>query len=264
MNHVLPARQEIEPAAAAPAVALAARESSLTFALPQATSRLRGFLFLFVVWVILRNTWLCEDAFITFRVVDNFVHGLGLRWNPLERVQTYTHPLWMLCVSVLYFPTRDIYFAGMALSLACSASARVVLLFRGLKSLPQCPLAAALIASSKAFVDFSTSGLENPLSHLLLVLFFIEYLKAPEERSFRKLVWFAGLAITNRMDLVWLVLPALVQATRAQGCGACVIGGVGRPHALCRVGGFLDPLLRLSLSELGLRQADAERALDRS
>jgi arabinofuranosyltransferase len=217
MSHALPARQEVEQAAAEPSLSLATRESSHAFTLPQATSRLRGFLFLFIVWVILKNTWLCEDAFITYRVVDNFVHGLGLRWNPLERVQTFTHPLWMLCVSLLYFPTRDIYFAGAALSLACSALALWLLLFRGLKSLPQCLLAAALMASSKAFVDFSTSGLENPLSHLLLVLFFIEYLKQPADRSLEKLAWFAGLALTNRMDLMWLLVPALVQLTRQHG-----------------------------------------------
>lgn len=182
-----------------------------------ATARLRGFLFLFVLWLILKNTWLCEDAFITYRVADNFIHGLGLRWNPLERVQVYTHPLWMLCVSAVYFITRDIYFAPTALSLLCSGAAIWVLLFKGLKSLPQSVLAVALIASSKAFVDFSTSGLENPLSHLLLVLFFVEYLKDEDERSFPKLVWLAGLGISNRMDLVWLFLPALARLAVTRG-----------------------------------------------
>jgi arabinofuranosyltransferase len=217
MSHALRAPREIDEIPPEPPGALATREHSLPFALPQASSRLRGFLFLFVLWVILKNTWLCEDAFITFRVVDNFVSGLGLRWNPLERVQTFTHPLWMLCVSVLYFPTRDIYFAGTALSLVCSATVLWLLLFKGLRSLPQCLLATALAASSKAFVDFSTSGLENPLSNLLLVLFFIEYLSPTEERSFTKLVWFAGLAITNRMDLIWLLFPALVHLTLSHG-----------------------------------------------
>jgi arabinofuranosyltransferase len=28
---------------------------------------------------------------------------------------------------------------------------------------------------SKAYIDYSTSGLENPLTHLLIVLFFIVY-----------------------------------------------------------------------------------------
>ena len=30
----------------------------------------------------------------------------------------------------------------------------------------------AVLLSSKAFIDYSTSGLENPLTHLLLLVFF--------------------------------------------------------------------------------------------
>jgi arabinofuranosyltransferase len=48
-------------------------------------------------------------------------------------------------------------------------------------------------------------------------LFFIEYLKPADERSFKKLVWFAGLAITNRMDLMWILLPAMIHVTSAHG-----------------------------------------------
>jgi len=29
--------------------------------------------------VLLRTAWLSDDAFITFRVIDNFVNGYGLR-----------------------------------------------------------------------------------------------------------------------------------------------------------------------------------------
>jgi hypothetical protein len=27
------------------------------------------------------RAWVGEDAFITFRTIDQFVHGAGLRWN---------------------------------------------------------------------------------------------------------------------------------------------------------------------------------------
>jgi DNA-binding MarR family transcriptional regulator len=46
--------------------------------------------------VVVRTAWVADDAFITFRTVHNALDGYGLRWNPAERVQTYTHPLWML------------------------------------------------------------------------------------------------------------------------------------------------------------------------
>ena len=41
-----------------------------------------------------------DDAHMTFRSVWNFVHGYGLTYNPDERVQAYTHPLWMFAISV--------------------------------------------------------------------------------------------------------------------------------------------------------------------
>jgi arabinofuranosyltransferase len=191
------------------------RSGSLVHALQ--ANKLPTFLFFFYMWVLLKNSWLAEDAFITFRVSDNFIHGLGLRWNVAERVQVYTHPLWMLLVSAIYFVSRDIYFAANAACIACSGVAAWLLLFRGMRSPLHCFIAAVLLTFSKAFVDFSSSGLENPLSHLLLVLFFLEYLKPDGVRRFGKMVWFAGLAITNRMDLVWLFVPAMAHLTWLHG-----------------------------------------------
>ena len=43
--------------------------------------------------LLVRTAWMCDDAFITLRTVDNFVQGYGLVWNVGERVQVYTHPL---------------------------------------------------------------------------------------------------------------------------------------------------------------------------
>ncbi|MDP7573157.1 MAG: hypothetical protein QF391_16270, partial [Myxococcota bacterium] len=48
-----------------------------------------------VLSVVIAQAWVSDDAFITFRVIDNFVHGYGLRWNVDERVEVYTHPLWL-------------------------------------------------------------------------------------------------------------------------------------------------------------------------
>jgi len=68
----------------------------------------------------------------------------GLRWNIAERVQAYTHPLWLFAVS----------------------AARL-----------------AVLVSSRAFTDYSTSGLENPLTHLLLASFFVVYFgRSPSRR----------------------------------------------------------------------------------
>jgi arabinofuranosyltransferase len=175
--------------------------------------RLKCLLWLFYVVILLRNAWLCEDAFITYRVADNWTNGYGMRWNTVERVQVYTHPLWMILVAALHYVAGDVYFAAMVLSLVCSGVAVWLLLSRAMTSTAQRVVAIALVTFSKAFVDFSTSGLENPLSHLLLVLFFLEYLRPDGRRSFRRMIRWTGLLLVTRMDLVWLLLPALAHVS---------------------------------------------------
>lgn len=172
-------------------------------------------LLLFTVYLaeVLRNAWLADDAFITLRTVDNFVHGLGLTYNVQERVQTYTHPLWMGLVALFYSLSREVYFTVLALSLACSAAAVSVLVFR----LSATPLhgifALVALLTSSAFVDFSTSGLENPLTHLLLGIFACLYARgARDARSLALLAATAGLGILNRMDTALLFLPGLLYA----------------------------------------------------
>jgi arabinofuranosyltransferase len=64
---------------------------------------------------------------------------------------------------------------------------------------------------SKAFIDYSTSGLENPLTHLLIVVFFILYFKDEEgDKKLFNLSLIASLAVLNRMDIILIFLPALL------------------------------------------------------
>ena len=69
---------------------------------------------------------------------------------------------------------------------------------------------------SKAFVDFSTSGLENPATHLFIILFVILYFKADFPCSRSRLFilsLLAGLAALNRIDSLLIFLPALIYIT---------------------------------------------------
>ena len=47
------------------------------------------FLYLIVVFI---TAWLSDDAYITFRTIDNFIDGYGLTWNIGERVQASLIP----------------------------------------------------------------------------------------------------------------------------------------------------------------------------
>jgi arabinofuranosyltransferase len=168
-----------------------------------------------VLVVLVRTAWLCDDAYITLRTVDNLVNGFGLRWNVVERVQTFTHPAWLFLLVPFYFITHEAYFTVLALQTALTLLT-VILFCRSLASSSSAAvLGVAAFVSSKAFVDFSTSGLENPLVHILIVLFVIEGRRdsARRARPLQLGLVSAGLVLC-RLDLAALVAPFIVSALR--------------------------------------------------
>lgn len=125
-------------------------------------SIIAGSLAIFLI-IIAKNAWLSDDSYITFRTVDNFVHGYGLTWNIDERVQTYTHPLWMFLISAVYFCTHEIYYSVLLLSLTISFVALGIFAVYIAGSFPMAVAGIVMLAASKSYVDYSTSGLENSL-----------------------------------------------------------------------------------------------------
>src|SRR5574338_175448 len=45
---------------------------------------------------------LFDDAMVSMRYAKNFADGHGLVWNPGERVEGYTNPLWTLYMGLLH------------------------------------------------------------------------------------------------------------------------------------------------------------------
>lgn len=178
------------------------------------TKRLvRAALLVLFTYVFLANAWLGDDAHITFRSVWNFVHGYGLTFNPDERVQASTHPLWMLVIVAAHFVTREFYFTVTVLSWAFCVAAGAILVYR-LGTLRSAALLVVWLLSSKAFVDYTSSGLEYPLSYLLLVLFYVRYLDRPvdapdDQRELRWFVLLATLGFMTRPDAVLLYVVPL-------------------------------------------------------
>lgn len=160
--------------------------------------------------VAVRTAWLGDDAYITLRSVENWVSGNGLRWNPDDRVQTYTHPLWMLVLSFGRLLSGEVYFTTLTISMCLSMVAVLWLLLR-------CATTGAAVATgtmllcSRAFVDYMTSGLETPLTFVLLVALVATVTgnRAPATR-YSRAVLIATLLATNRMDLALLCLPAVL------------------------------------------------------
>ena len=173
-----------------------------------------------VVLVVLSNAWVCDDAYITFRVADNVLAGHGPRWNVDERVQAYSNPLWLAAFTPLYALLGDAWSAALLLGVGCTAT--TLWLSRSLA-----PGTAAYVAlcagaaGSKAFVDYATSGLENPLAALLLVVFALrlralvvdagdDTTPAVTIRQVALLSLVAAALMINRLDAALLVAPALL------------------------------------------------------
>jgi hypothetical protein len=48
---------------------------------------------------VIRLSWVCDDAFISFRYARNLVNGLGLVFNAGEHVEGYTNFLWTIIIA---------------------------------------------------------------------------------------------------------------------------------------------------------------------
>jgi arabinofuranosyltransferase len=159
---------------------------------------------------MVRTAWVADDAFLTMRTVDNFVNGYGLRWNILERVQIYTHPLWMFLLSGFYYFIRDPFIVFYGLTLLLSL---VTIYLFGVKfatSPAKAVLGFSILIFSKAFIDYSTSGLENPLTHLLILIFLYIFLEKDHDlKTGFWLFFIASLVAFNRMDTFLILIPAL-------------------------------------------------------
>ena len=109
--------------------------------------------FLVIMAAIVKCAWICDDSFITMRSVDNLLHGRGLTWNPGERVQVFTHPLWLLVLTVADLLSPSAFFdstadrvtdalllGGVAWYLASTNPGRIAIL-------PMAVLAASMLIS---------------------------------------------------------------------------------------------------------------------
>lgn len=178
-----------------------------------------GLIVLLFGFILIRNAWVSDDAYITFRTIENFLAGYGIGYNPFVRVQAYTHPLWMFLLSILYFvqfkvlglgSNAGLYFLAVILSIVLSCmTAYIMLTSRAVNERLEVKIFLGIaILFSKAFIDYSTSGLENPLTHILLIVFLWRFLN--KKGSFFELVLISSLLALNRLDAILFALPVLI------------------------------------------------------
>lgn len=160
--------------------------------------------------VVARTAWLSDAAYLDLRTADNLTNGYGLRWDVNERVQVTDHPLWTLFVGSFYYFTQEHYYSTVLVSITLSFITILIFAFGIAESPVTAVVGLSILTLSKAFVDYSTSGQETPLSHLLLVCFLFLLLRQEQSSgSLLTLSLVASLIMLTRLDLGLLILPLL-------------------------------------------------------
>jgi phage terminase large subunit-like protein len=156
-----------------------------------------------------RGAWVCDDIFITFRYVDQLLAGRGVVFNPGERVEGYTHFLWLIVLAALRRLGLDPAMLARYLPIAAFAAVLAVLLWRALRSgrgWLALPIAAWGFALHKDAQVFASSGLETSFFTLCVLC---GLLAVTAERSRIELAaWFYALATLLRPEGLLYAVPA--------------------------------------------------------
>ncbi len=169
-----------------------------------------GLVFLFVV---LKNAWACDDSYIVFRSIEQLFAGHGPVWNPHERVQAFTSPLWFWLLSIPRMVSHDVYLNALCLSVVFIVLMLVVMR-RAFRNDVKLVGAVLALLCCNGFMDFTTSGLENALAYFLIAFYFYHYIALfKDDRVLpTRLALAFGLALVTRHDLLLLFLPSFAYA----------------------------------------------------
>jgi len=184
----------------------------------------------------LRLSWLSDDSLITLRHILNITHGWSFGFNATENVQGYTHPLWMLAWTGLGQITQSWTISIVVFGLTLSAISLLMILHLTNKWWLMV-LAVVTALSSNAIVEYSTSGLENPLSSILAILILVlTFRNDHRPQSHFAIGMLVALLLLTRLDLLVLaIVPVLFWLNSTRPMSAMKLG--------CLLAGCLPPLL---------------------
>jgi hypothetical protein len=119
-----------------------------------------------------RVYWLDDDVMISMRYARNLAHGLGLVWNPGERVEGYTNFGWTLLMAAIHLlPIPDAQTALWVQAAAFACCVGTVVLVRNLVRVfddrtwsPCVPLALAGVVTCTDVVLWAVAGFETALT----------------------------------------------------------------------------------------------------
>jgi len=122
---------------------------------------------------IITRVWVAEDAYISFRVIENLFDGYGLVYNPGERIEAFTHPLWALILIVIRGIGIPLHTGSIVVGGGLVLLGLALLIYdKNQNNRLTFPFAALSLIVISGFRDFATGGMEFSLVFFLLVLFF--------------------------------------------------------------------------------------------
>jgi arabinofuranosyltransferase len=132
-----------------------------------------GILVILLLLLAYRNSFIQDDAFISFRYAFNLADAHELTWNPgEERIEGYTNFLWTLLVAIPIALNIDPVPASKILGLLFAFGTLLCthrLAFVVLQSRFYALLAVALLGTNYSFSAYATGGLETQMQTLLVV-----------------------------------------------------------------------------------------------
>lgn len=179
--------------------------------------------------------WVDEDAFINFRIIVNLLGGRGFTYNPGERVEADSDPLWVLTLAVVHVvtPFLSLEWLSVLLGVGCTAIAFFVggwaiwRVLGGRDQVPVVPLGMLLVAVVPVVWEFSTSGLEMSMVFVWAAWSFLllcRSLEQPRAQWPAAVVVGLGTLIRPELALPSAVFLAVLLVLSATGSGQ-----TGRP-----------------------------------
>jgi len=168
---------------------------------------------LLFTYVFLKNAWVCDDAYLIFRSLKQLFAGNGSIWNPHERVQVFTSPLWFWLQTPFRIFSKDV-FCNVIFVSAIMCGLTLLIIKKMFRDNTKWFLFIVLLLCSSGFSDYMTSGLENPLGYFLIAFYLYCYHQLFTERHSDRneislalrLFFTFGLIILCRHDFATLLL----------------------------------------------------------
>jgi len=167
-------------------------------------------IFAFPLFYSIRDSYVVDDAFITFRYARNFCQGAGLVFNPGERVEGYTNFLWTLMMTPAFWLGTDPLLFSRIVS-AAAGLATLIFLVRFSRSEAgktsyQAFVAPVLLAAHASYSTWLLAGMETHLFTFFVTAGMLSFFRHNEDRRGAWPVLFVLASLTRPEGLLFLVI----------------------------------------------------------